>query len=683
MIIKLIRNKFKQLFVIMVLFSITTQLSAQKKVYLVQGIKANKVERSTILDFKNDLLKVVNKEVLIITDTVKTPTDGIVFLLGTIDSNKEVAKFSKLKKIKLSTSYPGSRGGIWAKLNQKNRNKIIVIAGSDVEGLQYSIYDYSHQVLGVDPFEYWTGKKPKKNDDLDFFNFKNKTIKPPLVPIMCYFENDVDELANYRGKKLEYDWESYTEMINSLVRIRYNSIQFFDMLGRPEFFVRPEYKALSPDYQVDVAYFDKMIDYAHLKGMKVQIDLSLGYQMRSLSIEESYCWTTYKDKWIEAWKYYFEKTPIGKADIFSLRPRHQVWDWEYISNCGEDKTAVFNEVYVELGKLINHYKPEATKIAFCYHDGMEMFNEDFNPPKDWTVVWCDDGFGDFDHLPKSTKGYDFGTYMHAGFWKNHTVHNPYPMKVDIIMKKMFNDYGADKYCQVNGQNFRPFLFNLEAYSEVCNNPAEFNGENFYKSWTKRYFSEKAAKYAVESMKVLHKAQVGRNGYVQHLWEISEATSYLSNSPLERPGKEPVPYRYDRVYNDIDNLKRELDMFQQAVTTAENGAKVNKKNKEFYNSYILLPVTLYADLIKFERTLHQIALLKKGFEDTCNRDLIIKALLLLDKAETQLGVVYKNSLEGDGNPKWENWYNPEIRRPNNGFPKMEDILKIRKVLKEIE
>lgn len=682
MIIKWKRKKFSVLIIVVAFFSINTQLCAQSDVYLMQGINATKVEKNTILDFKKDLQKVISDTVLIITDTDKIPTDGTVFLLGTTDSNKKIAKLVKSKKINLSPSNPGSRGGIWAKLKIKNRKKVIVIGGSDVEGLQYAIYDYSHQILGIDPFEYWTGKTPEKNNEIDFFTFENKTINPPLVPIMCYFENDVDELANYRGKLLEYDWESYTEMINSLVRIRYNSIQFFDMLGRPEFFVRQEYKALSPNYQVDVEYLDKMIDYAHLKGMKVQIDLSLGYQMRSLSVEESYCWTTYKNKWIDAWKYYFEETPIGKADIFSLRPRHQVWDWEYESACGEDKATVFNDVYKELDKLIDHYKPDATKIAIIYHDGMEIFEGDFNPPKDWIAVWCDDGFGDFEHLPKSTKGYDFGTYMHAGFWKNHTVHNPYPTKVDTIMKKMFQDYGADKYCQVNGQNFRPFLLNIEAYSEVCNNPVDFNGEDFYKSWTERYFSEDAAKWAVESMKVLHKVQSGRNGYVQHLWEIKKTISYLSNSPLERPGKTPIPYKYSRVLEDIENLKREFDSFQEAVDAAEKGAVVNKKNEDFYYSYVLLPVKLYSELITFERTLHEMALLKKEFEETNNRELLREVLILGETAKKQLELVYKTTLEGDKNPKWENFYNPSIRRPNNGFPKMEDLTIIMNVIKAL-
>lgn len=679
MIFKSGNKILKALVLVLTIFLMNTQVYSETKIYLVQGEKATQVEKSTILDLKNDLSKLAGEEVLVQSENENLPTNGIVFLIGTTASSERIAKLARSKKICLSETQPGARGGIWAKVKLKKKREVIVIGGSDVQGLQYAIYDYSHQILGVDPFEYWTGKMPEKNDKFNFFNFENKTIAPPLVPIMCYFENDVDELANYRGKLLEYDWESYTEMINSLVRIRYNAIQFFDMLGRPEFFIRPEYKKLSPNYQIDEEYLEKMIDYAHLKGMQIQIDLSLGYQLHPLSIDASYCWTTYKNEWMKGWKYYFEKTPIAKADIFSLRPRHQVWDWEYISSCGEDKSEVFNEVYSELGKLIDHYKPQATKIAFCYHDGMEMFNENFNPPKDWIAVWCDDGFGDFEYLPKSTKGYDFGTYMHAGFWKNHTVHNPYPMKVDTIMKKMFRDYGADKYCQVNGQNFRPFLLNLEAYSEVCNQPANFNGDDFYRTWCERYFSKEAAKAAVESMKVLHEVQVGRNGYVQHLWEIREAISYLSNSPIELPGKDPVPYSYERVENDIENLKREVVNFQMAIQAAEHGQKVVTQNKAFYYSYILLPVTLYSDLISFESTLHEMALLKREFEKTGNKEQIAKAQRLLETGKEKLKVIYKNCYEGDQDQKWANWYSPEIRRPNNGFPSFEMLHSIEETL----
>ena len=139
-----------------------------------------------------------------------------------------------------------------------------------------------------------------------------------MVPLLVYFENDVDELANLKKPLLEYDWESYTEMIDALVRMRYNGIQLFDMLGRPEFFLRPTYQKIRPDYDIDLTYIEKLMDYAHDKGMKVQIDMSMGYKIKSLESKYADCWSENKDKWFGVWNYYLKETPIGKADIFSL-----------------------------------------------------------------------------------------------------------------------------------------------------------------------------------------------------------------------------------------------------------------------------------------------------------------------------------------------------------------------------
>ncbi len=640
-------------------------------IYLVYGEQEGEVALATISDLQIDLSKVVEKEVRIISEKIPLPKDGIFFILGTAESNQLISDLIKEGTLSLSKENPGPRGGIWDKANLVNGQKAIILAGSNVQGLQYAIYDYAKEILGIDPLEYWTGKKPDINNNIDLFDFDNRTINPPKVPILSYFENDVDELANYRGKLLEYDWESYTEMINSLVRLRYNSIQIYDMLGRPEFFIRPEYKTLKPDYQVDITYVDKMVDYAHKKGLSISFDFALGYQFHPMSADKANCWKDYKEDWIAAWRYYLEKTPLRKTDIFMLRPRHQVWDWEYESTCGEDKITVFNEVYAALGELVNEYNPKAQKVLICYSDGMEMWNEGFRPPKDWIVGWADDGFGDFEHLPETTDGYKFGTYMHAGFWLNHTVHNPYPEKVESKMKQMFQDFGADEYCLVNGQNFRPFLLNLEAYSKVCHDPETFNAEQFYKEWSQRYFNKDAAVSAVKSMKLLNKAQsVDRIGYVQHLWEIREAIAYLSNSPIARPGKPPVAYEFERVENDIENVRQVKKYIDASLAEAQKGIENNTSNDEFYYSYIYLPVVLYNDLITFEMTLHDMSLLKREFETNGDMKSLQKAIRLLKDLESQLIELYNTRIVGDKNPKWSEWYNPKIRRPNNGFPTME-------------
>jgi len=666
------------LLVVFLCFSCTKNVD--ESFYLVVGDHMSKVELNTINDLKTALQKVITSEVKIVSEKEAFPEQGTIFILGTPTSNALIQELAIQKNINLSTEIPGSRGGIWAKVNYKNHKNTIVIGGSDVQGLQYAIYDYSKAILGIDPLEYWTGKTANKIANAAVFDFTAKTIAPPKVPILAYFENDVDELANYRGKLLEYDWETYTELIDALVRMRYNAIQLFDMLGRPEFFVRPEYKKLKPDYQVDIDFIDKMIDYAQLKGMKVAIDFELGYQIHPMPADKADCWKMYKEDWISAWRYYLEETPLAKTDIFILRPRHQVWDWKYESTCGENKIDVFNEVYVEFGKLIDEYKPNAPKVLVCYSDGMEMWNEGFRPPTDWTVLWSDHGFGDFEHLPNTTDNYEFGTYMHAGYWLNHTVHNPYPNKVETIMKDMFETYNADKFCLVNGQNFRPFLLNLEAYSAVCNNPETFNGDAFYKAWTSRYFSEAAAEHAITAMKYLHEAQEGRKGYVEHLWEIREAVSYLSNAPIRRPGKTPIPFDYKRVENDYEHIVFAVENIQKGLAAAEEGYQNEKSN--FYHAYILLPVQLYSDLITFETTLHDMSKLKREFETSKKATFLNKAKALLPIAKKQLDAVYKRRASGDLDDKWKDWYAIKNRRQNNGFPTYDMLAAIENNLNKI-
>jgi hypothetical protein len=327
---------------------LTFSCTKQNAIYIITGNHVSKIEDLTATLFKRDLEAISGKAVFIVTDDNPIPPGEIIFVIGTSETNSIINNMVKSRDLIITDKFPGARGGIWAKISLGNDRQAIVLAGSDVQGTQYAVYDYSKKVLGVDPLEYWTGNLPDKNKPFNPYNFSNNIITPPEIPILCYFENDVDELANLKHPWLEYDWESYTEMINSLVRLKYNAIHLFDMLGRPEFFLRPVYEKIRPEYDIRVSYIDSLIEYAHDMGMKVHIDLSIGYKIKAMPQTKADCWTENKQQWLDTWRYYFEETPIQKADIFSLRPRNQVWDWEYKSSCGEDKIEVFNEVYSEL-----------------------------------------------------------------------------------------------------------------------------------------------------------------------------------------------------------------------------------------------------------------------------------------------------------------------------------------------
>ena len=664
--------KLPSILALVFLIPLLIACNATNELQIVIADNATITEKLTANDLKSDIQKVSDIEVFIVAEN--EAKKGVrKILLGTASSNQTMATALSDANISLTKINPGPRGGLWHKV----ADNTIVLAGSDVQGMQYAVYDYSKMVLGLDPLIYWTGHNIKKIPTAQLFQFDNKIIAPPVVPLLVYFENDVDELANLKKPLLEYDWESYTQLIDALVRLRYNGIQFFDMLGRPEFFLRPTYQKIRPGYDIDINYIEKMIDYAHDKGMKVQIDMSMGYKIKALSSEYADCWTENKEKWLEVWNYYLKETPIGKADIYSLRPRNQVWDWEYKSTCNEDKIEVFNEVFFTLDTVITNHNPTADKVVICYHDGMEMFNDNFNPPKDWIIAWSDDGYAGFKYYPTSTKGYQFGTYMHAGFWKNHTISHPYPDKIDSIMHKMFGEYNATSYCQVNGQQFRPFLLNMEAFSEVCRNPETFTGEGFYRYWAQRYFPDSLANEAILLMRKWDDASFGNGGYVQHLWEIREAIAYLSMSPIERPGKTPTPFTAERVEGDLIDAYNRYKLIRVLNNEAEQiNSKLPDESYFFYDQ-IQLPLQIYSDLLSFEQILHEMFRVKRKYEEDGDENLKNQAKELVKSARSQLNVVMENSTKGDKNPRWKGWYNPAQRRPNNGFPteKMIDAIEL--------
>jgi hypothetical protein len=665
---KAVRNIFRAFSLLLVAIFYP---GCQKKVpvFIITGQNATRTEMLTANHLKKDLELKTGREAKIIHEKENGREADIEIVIGTPKTNAYLSGLIENRSIILSEDFPGKRGGIMAKANISGKGECIILAGSDVQGMQYAVYEYSNKVLGIDHLAYWTGAKPERDPHHDLFGFNNTVLAAPEVPILCYFENDVDELANLKEPLLEYDWESYTEMINALVRLKYNAIHLFDMLGRPEFFLRDSYKKIRPDYDVRISYIDSLINYAHDMGMMVAIDFSLGYKVRPMDQEKADCWTNNKQEWIATWKYYFEETPFAKADIITLRPRNQVWDWPYKSSCGENNVDVFNEVFAELDKVIQQYKPGAIKVATCYTDGMEMFNNGFNPPKDWIIAWSDDGWGGFEYFPDSTKGYRFGTYMHAGFWLNHTVHDPYPEKIDTIMKMMKDNYGAVAYYEINGQQFRPFLLNIEAFAHIAENPHGFDGEGFYKVWTERYFGE-ASPYAINAMKMLHAAHFGNKGYINRLSETRAAIAYLRESPSNLSGGNSNSYqRVAALFEEVDQRK---EILEEALRLALDGAERVKNNPGFYHDYIVLPIYLYHDLLEFESHLHQMAKQKHAYESSGKVAHLNKLHSMVPEARGKLQGIMDRRKQGDKSTKWAGWYDVSKRRPNGGFPTMEMV-----------
>lgn len=668
------------IFISSILISCANHEATDKPIIIVVSKQASQPVKLTAQDLKKDLHQVVNADVQVIAagEQTQLPQASHYFFVGRA---QHLSKLNILSNHKTSfNNMPKARGGIIHQLDLAV--PAVVLSGVDVQGTQYMVYDYSEQILGVDKLAYWTGDKAESVDLAKLTDFSNQKVKAPVVPWLVYFENDTDELANLKKPYLEYDWQNFTNMIDSLVRLRYNAIELFDMLGRVEFYSRPEYVKRYPGYELDEQHLERMVDYIHSKGMKVQVNMFFGRKQASLTDEESSCWSEHKQSWLDNWHHYLTNTVIAKADLFTLSPRNQIWDRPYESSCNEDKDEVFNEVYAEFSRLLESYKPNAPKICICYDDAAEMFNNNFKPSNEYLIAWPDDGFGKFKTFPNDNiKNYRVGTYMHAGFWLNHDVADPYPNVIEKSMRTIFNEYDATHYMMVNGQTFRPFIINLEAFSESARLGEHFDGAAFYHNWTSRYFGKAHAANIVDILKDLHLANQNKTGYVEILWQVKKMTAYLSDKPLLHPYKPPVDVDFAGVEKFVKGTKPRIQALQNALVKIEQIEDNIGKNPVFFHDHIILPVQIFNDLLVFNQHLIELSQIKNQLENTqvsTKRQLLKnQAEKWLDKAEQQLDLIYQRRLTGDKNPLWDTWYDPAKRRPNNGFPEQTDLANIQR------
>ncbi len=628
------------------------------------GGTAASPERMAAEDLARDLEAVIDRPVAATMEPESIPADRTVFLVGTPASCRALAATCEREKLSLTPQTPGPRGGLMRRVERPGQPPIVLLGGSDAGGVQRVVYTYAREILGIDPFAWWTGKKPRAGvsplpETLD------RIVASPTVPIVCYFDNDNDELANMSRPYLQFDFETWKALVDSLVRIGYNAIDIHDHLGRSEFYRWDFYKQLRPDYMVDLDFLDKMIDYAHQKGVMIQIPMYLAWQFKHIGEDEAVCWTKYQDRWREVWRYYMKETPLGKGDLFLDRPRSQLWDYDYRSACGEDTATVMTEAFTALRDIVRESNPNATMICDLYTHGMEVWRTGrFNPPKDYIMAWPNDGWGRISGFPEDTRGYRFGCYMHAGFWLNHVVEDPYPERIGDSMRRMLVDHDARHYLLVNGQTFRHFGLNLEAYARASADPEGFSGTRFYREYATRYVGETAAPKAVEALRVLH--EVSGRGYVDFMHALMRDLEAC----VQKKRFDSVAELMETRAGVAQQHARLLDALQlaqdaEALTQTEDAAMVA------YDQFVL-PIRIFAETVAIRLALLDALI---GWNRYCienNAHGLEQARAAVVEARKRLELHLATRAEGDRNPQWKTWYDPAKRRPNGGFPTMEEL-----------
>ncbi|NOY78716.1 MAG: hypothetical protein GXO76_12705 [Calditrichaeota bacterium] len=635
------------------------------------GDQATVVQKTAAFDLAADLKRVTTSRIEVTAYSTKNSLSRgqQVIFVGTPSTHSGIRELVQKGQLSIRPGDPGPEAFLLQSLRDTPRKgtTTLVIAGNDDRGTLYGVYEFSRRILGVDPWEYWTGKHPPKMGPFTIpdLSFREKS---PLFPLRGYFDNDDDLIANWKGKRLIIEFDIWKEMINSLARMRYNYIDLHDTFGRAEFWNWDYYKKMGT-YHTDLDLINKIIDYAHSKGMLVQAPMYLGWEFYHLDYDKI-CLSRYFDDWMKVYTYYLTRTPIGKCDLFLQRPRDPWWDSAY--RCPEESQAGINpgplmtKMFNGLLERVNAYRPGGKVICDLWSEGRTMWRaNEFNPDRSIDMLWADDGYGAYSEWPDDLKGHHFGIYVHAGFWLNNVVQDPYP---EVILKSTREAVkrGLTYNYFVNGQNFKNFILNLEACAHAAWDPQKFDAEKFYLEWTERYFGARSAPLIVESLKQLHNAHEPIGGFAKLMGYTARLLKNLQEGQFKHTDSKPI--------------QTALKTARQSRALAIQAEKwVPEESALLYDDQILFPAKIFQLNLQLACSVADIMNAAADGSDPSlppsRRKAAVERLSHLEKeAQIHLEKLRQVLQNGSRWKKWAGWYDPDHFRVFTPPPTMDDLKK---------
>ncbi len=90
-----------------------------------------------------------------------------------------------------------------ANWNSQHPTKVVVLAGADIRGTMYAIYQFSEKYLGIDPLYYWTDRQPERRASIEIPASLNERFPSPLFKYRGFFINDEDLLTGWAPGELK------------------------------------------------------------------------------------------------------------------------------------------------------------------------------------------------------------------------------------------------------------------------------------------------------------------------------------------------------------------------------------------------------------------------------------------------------------------------------------------------
>lgn len=438
--------------------------------------------QNAILHLQNDIEMVTGKKSVVLNSGNQT----IKIIVGTYNKNKLINKL--VGKVDLEGKY--EKFIIQTIENPADGvEKALVIAGSDMRGTIYGIYELSRQ-MGVSPWYYWADVPVRKSEKI-FIKPGKFTAGEPAVKYRGIFLNDEAPALSGWSKATfgGFNHLFYEKVFELILRLKGNFI-WPAMWGNAFYDDDPENGPLA----------DKMgivIGTSHHEPMGRAHDEWRRYGTGK--------WDYSKNQLVlaEFWRSGFERMKNYETVVtLGMRgdgdePMSEESNIKLLEKIVKEQRNIIKKVS---GKKIT----ETPQVWALYKEVQDYYDKGMRVPDDVTLLFCDDNWGNVRKLPdpaaKAHKG-GYGMYYHfdyVGGPRNYKWINVSQIQRIWEQMNLTYSHGVDRIWIVNVGDLKPMEYPISFFLDMAWNPAQFNSQNLLshtEKWCAAQFGEKYSKEA--------------------------------------------------------------------------------------------------------------------------------------------------------------------------------------------
>jgi hypothetical protein len=596
-----------------------------------QGLKL------AVVNLQSDIQKVSNA---ISPLVAALANEQPLIIVGTLQSSGLIKQLVAAGKIDVS-SIKGQWEAFHIQTVSKpfaNVEQALVIAGSDMRGAIFGVYDLSEKI-GVSPW-YWWADVPVKTATSLFVKSATLFQDKPKVRYRGIFLNDeAPALTGWVQEKFgEYNSDFYQHVFELLLRLKanflwpamWNNAFSLDDPNNPQL-------ANTMGIVMSTSHHEPMMRAD--KEWHAERDGKWDYSVNSDKLYQFWQAGAERHKSLESIFTLGMRgqadEPMGESENIALLEKIVADQRQILSNTfGKDKLTQVPQVWA-LYKEVQSY----------YENGMRV-------PDDVTLLWSDDNWGNLRRLPtpeERKRSGGAGVYYHfdyVGGPRSYRWINTIPIAKIWEQMHLAYEYQADRIWITNVGDLKPMEYPTDFFLRMAWDPERWTANtlvDYGQKWAAQQFGQE---YAVQIEKIM-------TGYTRH------------NGRRKPELMSPDTYSLLN-YNEADRISKELQSYVSEAESLYN--KLPEKHKDAFFQLVLHPVK--ASAIIFELN-YSVALnhlyAKQGRASTNDFAERAKAWFVADEQLQQqyhqLGKGKWNHFMGQAHIGYTHWNNP----PANVMP----------------